>query len=65
MFARIRFIVRGAGCRLRTIIVTLLAAIAGCDTKPQWRCVETDARDARPAPNPDAAIGSNGHDVAS
>jgi hypothetical protein len=61
MFARIRIIGRGAGCRLRTLIVALLAAIAGCDRKPQWRGVGTDAGAARPAPNPDTAPGSNNH----
>ena len=61
MFARIRIIGRGASCRLRTIIVALLAAVAGCDRKPQWRGVTTDAVDARPAPKPDASPGSNGH----
>ena len=61
MFARIRIIGRGAGSCLRTIIVALLAAVAGCDRKPQWRGVGTDAADARPAPNPDASPGSNGH----
>jgi hypothetical protein len=61
MFARISIIGRGAGSFLRTIIVTLLAAIAGCDRKPQWRGVETDAVDARPAPKPDPSPGSNNH----
>ena len=61
MFARIRIIGRGAGCCLRTIIVTLLAAVAGCDRKPQWRGVGTDAADARPAQNTDPSPGSNGH----
>ena len=61
MFARIRILGRGAGCCLRTIIVALLAALTGCDRKPQWRGVGTDAGDARPAPNPDASPGSNNH----
>ena len=61
MFARIRIIGRGASCRLRTIIVALLAAVAGCDRKPQWRGVGTDAGEARPAPNPEAAPGGHGH----
>ena len=61
MFARIRIIGRGAGCCLSMIIVALLAAVAGCDRKPQWRGVGTDAGDARPAPNPDASPGSNNH----
>ena len=61
MFARIRIIGRGAGYCLRTIIVALLAAIAGCDRKPQWRGVGTDAGDTRPAPNPDAFPGRNNH----
>ena len=62
MFARIRIIGRGAGCCLGTIIVALLAAVAGCDRKPRWRGVGTDAAYARPAPNPDTSPGSNGHD---
>jgi hypothetical protein len=65
MFARNRIIGRGAGRRLGRIIVALLAAVAGCDRKPQWRGVGTDAGDARPAPNPDASPGSNGHGDAS
>jgi len=65
MFARIRIIGRGAGSCLRTIIVALLAAVAGCDRKPQWRGVGTDVGDARPAPNPDASPGSNNHGAAS
>ena len=60
MFARIRTIGRGAGWLLRTLILALLAAVAGCDRKPQWRGVGTDVGDARPAPNPDACPGSNG-----
>jgi hypothetical protein len=61
MFSRIRIIGRDAGLCLRTIIVALLAAGAGCDRKPQWRGVGTDARNARPAPNPDASSGNNNH----
>jgi hypothetical protein len=61
MFARIKIVGRGAGNCFRAIIVALLAAIAGCDRKPQWRGVGTDAVDARPAPNPDASSGSNNH----
>ena len=65
MFARIRIIGRGAGSCLSRIILALLAAITGCDRKPQWRGVGTDVGDARPAPNPDASPGSNGHGIAS
>ena len=65
MFARIRIIGRGAGCCLSTIIVALLAAVAGCDRNPQWRGVGTDVGDARPAPNPDASSGSKNHGAAS
>ena len=61
MFVRISIIGRGAGSCLRTIIVALLAEVAGCDRKPQWRGVRTDVGDARPAPNPDASPGSNNH----
>ena len=52
---------RDEKARTATIILALLAAVAGCDQKPQWRGVGTDAGDARPAPNPDASPGSNGH----
>ena len=65
MFARIRIIGRGVGCCLFTIIVALLTAVAGCDRMPQWRGVGTDARNYRPAPNPDASHGSNNHGAAS
>ena len=61
MFAGIRIIGRGAGWCLRTIIVALLAAVAGCDSKPGWRGVRTGAVYARPAPNPDAPPRSNNH----
>ena len=61
MFARIRIIGRSASCCFRTIIVALLAAVAGCDRKTQWRGVGTDAGEARPAPNPEASPGSHGH----
>jgi hypothetical protein len=47
------------------VVVALVAAIAGCDRKPQWRGVGTDVGDARPAPNPDASSGSNNHGAAS
>ena len=46
---------------LLAVLVALVAAIAGCDSKPGWRGVRTDAVYARPAPNPDAAPGSNNH----
>ena len=61
MFARFRIIGRNAGRLLRTLILALLGAIAGCDTKPQWRGAGTDTGEARPAPNPDASPGSNDH----
>jgi hypothetical protein len=54
-----------AGRLLRTLVVALLAAVAGCDRNPQWRGVGTDVANARPAPNPDASPGSNGHGYAS
>ena len=57
MFARFRCLGRSAGWLLRTIILALLAAVAGCDRKPQWRGVGTDAGDARPAPNTDGSPG--------
>jgi hypothetical protein len=61
MFARITTIGRGAGRHLRTILVSLLAAVAGCDQEPQWRVVGTDAGDPRPAPGHDANSGGPGH----
>jgi hypothetical protein len=54
-----------AGRLLRTLVVTLLAAVAGCDRKPQWRGVGTDVGDARPSPKPVASPGSNNHGDAS
>jgi hypothetical protein len=65
MLARFRSLSLSAGRLLRTLVVALLAAVAGCDRKPQWRGVGTDAGDARPAPNPDASPGSNNHGAAS
>ena len=61
MLARFRNLSRNAGRLLRALVVALLPAVAGCDQKPQWRGVGTDAGDARPAPNPDASPGSNNH----
>ena len=61
MLDRSRNLSRSAGRLLRTLVVALLAAVAGCDRKPRWRGVGTDAGEARPAPNPDASPGSNGH----
>ena len=61
MLDRFRSLGPSAGRLFRTLVVTLLAAVAGCDRKPQWRGVGTDAGDARPAPNPDASPGSNRH----
>jgi hypothetical protein len=46
---------------LLAVLVALVAAIAGCDRKPGWRGVRTDAVYVRPAPNPDASPGSNNH----
>jgi hypothetical protein len=50
---------------LLAVLVALVAAIAGCDSKPGWRGVRTGTVYARPAPNPDASPGSNGHGDAS
>jgi hypothetical protein len=50
---------------LRALVVALLAAVAGCDRKPQWRGVGTDVGDARPVPNSDASPRSNNHGDAS
>ena len=46
---------------LRAALVALVSAIAGCDQKPQWHGVGTDAGESRPAPNPNASSGSNNH----
>ena len=61
MLDRFRNLSPSAGRLLRTLVVALLAAVAGCDQKPQWRGVGTDPGNARPAPNPDASPGSNAH----
>jgi hypothetical protein len=50
---------------LLAVLVVLVAAIAGCDSKPGWRGVRTGAVYARPAPNLDASPGSNGHGAVS
>ena len=50
---------------LLAVLVALVAAIGGCDRKPRWRGVRTDAVNARPARIPDASPGSNGHGDAS
>ena len=50
-----------AGRLLRTVVVAVLAAVAGCDREPQWRGVGTDAGGARPAPSHDADPGGPGH----
>jgi hypothetical protein len=65
MLARFRNLSRSAGRLLRTLVVALLPAVAGCDREPQWRGVRTGAVYARPAPNPDASPGSNNHGDAS
>ena len=65
MLDRSRSLSPSAGRLLRALVVALLAAVAGCDRKPQWRGVGTDVGDARPAPNPDASPGSNNHGNAS
>ena len=65
MLDRFRILSPSAGRLLRTLVVALLAAVAGCDRNPQWRGVRTDTVNARPAPNPDASPGSNGHGDAS
>ena len=44
---------------LLAVLVALVAAIAGCDSKSGWHGVRTGAVYARPAPNPDASPGSN------
>ena len=61
MPARFRNLSRSAGWLLRALVVALLPAVAGCDQKPQWHGVGTDAGDSRPAPNPNASSGSNNH----
>ena len=61
MLAHFRSLGPSAGRLLRALVVALLAAVAGCDRQPQWRGVGTDAEEARPAPNPEAAPGSNDH----
>ena len=50
---------------LLAVLVALVAAIAGCDSKPGWRGVRTGAVYARPAPNPVASLGSKNHGDAS
>ena len=61
MLDQFKYVTRKRVQALLAALVALVAAIAGCDRKPQWRGVGTDVGDARPAPNPDASPGSNGH----
>jgi hypothetical protein len=61
MFDQLRILDRKRRRTFLAALAALIAPVAGCDTKPQWRCVETDATDARPAPIPDASPGSNNH----
>jgi hypothetical protein len=57
MLARFSSLSPGAGRLLRTLVVALLPAVAGCDRKPQWRGAGTDAGDARQAPGHEADPG--------
>ena len=61
MLDQFKNVTRKRAQALLAVLVALVAAIAGCDRKPRWRGVRTDAVYARPAPNPDASPGSNGH----
>jgi hypothetical protein len=45
MFDRFRCIRRRTGSSLLTILVALLATIAGCDKKVAWKGVSTDSRE--------------------
>ena len=60
MFDRFSNLGRRAGRLLRALVAALLAAVAGCDEKPRWRGVGTDAGGTRPAPNHDADPGGPG-----
>jgi hypothetical protein len=55
MLTRFMNLSRSACWLLRALVAALLPAVAGCDRKPQWRGVGTDAGYARLAPNPDAS----------
>src|SRR4029078_13217830 len=59
MFSRFRSLGRSAGRLLRTLILALLAAVAGCDRKPQWRGVGTHVGGARAGPTPDPPHGGH------
>ena len=61
MLDRFKRLGPSAGRLLRTLVVAVLAAVTGCDRKPQWRGVGTDAGGTRPAPNHDADPGGPGH----
>ena len=65
MLDQFKNVTRKRAQALLAVLVALVAAIAGCDSKPGWRGVRTDVGDARPAPNPDASPGSNNHGDAS
>jgi hypothetical protein len=65
MFNQLRILDRKRRRTFLAALAAFTAAITGCDRKPQWRGVGTDAGNARPAPNPDASPGSNNHGDAS
>ena len=65
MFNQLRILDRKRRRTFLAALAAFIAAVAGCDTKPQWRCAGTDAGDAQPAPNPDVSPGSNNHGDAS
>jgi hypothetical protein len=61
MFDRFSNLGRSAGRLLRALVVALLAAIAGCDGKPEWHGAGTDSGHARPAPDHGADPGGPSH----
>ena len=52
---------RKRGRALLAALVALVAAITGCDEKPDWRGVGTDSRDRGQAVRTDAVPGEPAH----
>ena len=61
MFNQLRILDRKRRRAFLAALAALIAAITGCDRKPQWRGVSTDSRDNGQAGNNHAATGEPAH----
>ena len=61
MFDQLRILDRKRRRTFLAALTALIAAMTGCDRKPQWRGVGTDSRDNSQAGNNDAAPGEPAH----